>query len=73
MDGNDDPLVWWKCHSQKFQLLSQVAQKYLAISAGSSPSWRLFSKAGQMVSLQRTQMKPMNDQANMLLFLAENL
>ena len=24
-NGDDDPLVLWKCHSQKFQLLSQVA------------------------------------------------
>ena len=71
IDGDDDPLVWWKCHSRKFELLSQVARKYLAISASSSPSERLFSKAGQVVSSQRAQMKP--EQANMLVFLAENL
>ncbi len=49
----------------------QIARKYLAISASSSPSERLFSKAGQVVSSQRAQMKP--EQANMLVFLAENL
>ena len=71
IDGDDDPLVWLKCHSRKFRLLSQAARKYLAISASSSPSERLFSKAGQVVSSQRAQMKP--DLANMIVFLAENL
>ena len=45
-----------------------VCRKYLAISASSSPSERLFSKAGQIV---RAQLKP--EQANMIIFLAENL
>lgn len=71
IDGDDDPLLWWKCHIKKFPLLSRLARIYLAISASSSPSERLFSKAGQIVSSQRAQLKP--KQANMLIFLAENL
>ena len=37
-----------------------------SISASRSPSERLFSKAGQIVSSQRAQLKP--EQANMLIF-----
>ena len=56
IDGDDDPLLWWKCHTKKFPLLSRLARRYLAISAISSPSERLFSKAGQIVSSQKTQL-----------------
>ena len=52
-------------------LLSQFAWRYLAIQASSAPSERLLSKAGQIVTPQRAQLKP--DKANMLVFLAENL
>ena len=41
-----------------------VCQKYLAISASSLPSERRFSKAGQIVSSQRAQLKP--EQVNMI-------
>ena len=71
IDGDNDPLLWWKYLSKKFQLLSQLARNYLAISASSLPSERLFSKAGQIISSQRAQLKP--EQANMLIFLGENL
>ena len=71
IDGDDDPLVWWKYRVRDFPLLNKLARKYLAVPASSSPSERLFSKAGQIVTSQRAQLKP--DQANMLVFLAENL
>ena len=71
IDGDDDPLEWWRIRGRDFPLLSQFARRYLAIQASSAPSERLFSKAGQIVTPQRAQLKP--DKANVLVFLAENL
>ncbi|XP_028404099.1 zinc finger BED domain-containing protein 1-like [Dendronephthya gigantea] len=71
IDGDDDPLQWWKFHENDFPLLSQYVRRYLAIPASSAPTERLFSKAGQIVTAKRVNLKP--SQANMLVFLAENL
>ena len=71
IDGDGDPLQWWKCHENDFPLLSQYARRYLAIPASSGPTERLFSKAGQIVTAKRVQLKP--NKGNMLAFLAENL
>ena len=71
IDGDDDPLEWWKAHVREFPLLSQLARRYLATPASSAPTERLFSKAGQVVSSKRVLLKP--NKANMLVFLAENL
>ena len=71
IDGDDDPLQWWKFHENDFPLLSQYARRYLAIPASSAPTERLFSKAGQIVTAKRVQLKP--NKANMLVFLAENV
>ena len=68
---DDDPLQWWKFHENDFPLLSQYARRYLAIPASSAPTERLFSKAGQILTAKRVQLKP--NKANMLVFLAENL
>ncbi|XP_028414074.1 zinc finger BED domain-containing protein 1-like [Dendronephthya gigantea] len=66
-----EPLAWWRDHCRDFPLLAKRARKYLCIQASSSPSERLFSKAGQVITPQRTQLNP--EKANMLVFLAENL
>ena len=71
IDGDDEPLQWWKINAKELPLLSQLARKYLAIQATSSPSERLFSKAGQISTPARTQLKP--DKVEKLVFLAENL
>lgn len=71
IDGNEDPLKWWQRNGIDFPLLCQFARKYLAIQASSSPSERLFSKAGLVSSPSRAQLKP--EKVDMLTFLAENL
>jgi len=68
---NEDPLDWWKIHQRRLPLLSQFVRRYLSVQATSCASERLFSKAGQVVTAQRAQMKP--EKADMLIFLRANL
>jgi hypothetical protein len=53
---DDCPLLWWKNNKTRFPILSKLARKYLAISASSTPSERLFSEAGNVMTIKRTQM-----------------
>ncbi|XP_067236702.1 E3 SUMO-protein ligase ZBED1-like [Chanodichthys erythropterus] len=71
IDSEMDPLTWWRLHQVNFPHLSKLARKYLCIPATSSPSERLFSTAGNVVTCQRTCLKP--TKVNMLVFLAKNL
>ena len=71
VDGDSDPLDWWRTHERDYPLLASLARKYLCIQATSSPSERLFSKAGSIVTPHRSRLNP--DKANMLIFLSENL
>ena len=64
IDRHEDPLAWWRRKS--FHLL-----QYLCIPSTSVPAERLFSKAGELVSARRSNIKPKN--VNMLLFLNQNL
>lgn len=38
IDGEQDPLAWWKVHMVNFPSLSKLVRKYLCIPATSSPS-----------------------------------
>ncbi|XP_011405235.1 PREDICTED: zinc finger BED domain-containing protein 1-like [Amphimedon queenslandica] len=67
LQRTEDPLNWWKENSQVFPQLAPLARKYLSLLATSVPSERLFSKAGELVSLKRNRLKPKN--VNMFLFL----
>ena len=51
-------------------MLGQLARRYFAIQATSSPSERLFGKAGQVSTPARAHVKP--EKADQLVFLAEN-
>ena len=71
VDGDDDSLCWWKLNNHKLPMLGQLARRYLAIQATSSPSKKLFSKAGQVSTSANAQLKP--EKVDQLVFLADNL
>lgn len=71
IDKNSSPLEWWKTNECRFPLLSQLARKYLAIPATSTPSERVFCGAGNIVSAKRSCLK--GNTVNMLVFLNNNL
>lgn len=70
-DSESDPLQWWKTHEEMFPNLKNVAKKYLCMPATSSPSERLFSTSGNIVTCHRASLKP--DAVDRLVFLAQNL
>ncbi len=67
IDRKEDPLQWWKDHSQVYLTIANVAKVYLSTVATSVPSERLFSKSGELVSAKRNRIKPKN--IDMILFL----
>jgi len=46
----DNPLLWWISHQNKFPRLNLLAQHYLGISGTSVCSERMFSGAGMVAS-----------------------
>ncbi|CAB4011938.1 zinc finger BED domain-containing 1-like [Paramuricea clavata] len=62
-----DPLTWWKENEKDYKILSNLAKKYLCIPATSVPAERLFSKAGELVSIRQSK------NVDMLLFLNKNM
>ncbi|XP_076048272.1 E3 SUMO-protein ligase ZBED1-like [Oratosquilla oratoria] len=68
---HEDPLRWWKNHSQFFPLLQDKAKHYLCIPATSVPSERVFSQAGEFILDRRNCLSDEN--VNMLLFLNKNM
>ncbi|XP_033931523.1 E3 SUMO-protein ligase ZBED1-like [Pseudochaenichthys georgianus] len=71
IDKEEDPLAWWKTHKVIFPQLPKLARKYLCIPATSAPSERLFSASGNIVTCQRSCLKPAL--VDRLVFLAKNL
>ncbi len=71
IDTSDDPLTWRRNNEARYPLLATVAKRYLCICATSTPSERVFSAAGNIVTPIRSSLKP--DKVNMLVFLAKNL
>ena len=70
-DSESDPLQWWKKHEDMFPNLKNLAIKYLCVPATSSPSERVFSTSGNIVTCQRASLKP--ETVDRLVFLAQNL
>lgn len=71
LDVEGNPLLWWKVEGLRYPILSKLARKYLAVCATSSPSERVFSSSGNIVTPLRTNLKP--DKVDKLVFLAKNL
>ncbi|XP_051999904.1 zinc finger BED domain-containing protein 4-like [Xyrauchen texanus] len=64
-------LKWWKKNARLYPLLSSIAKAYLSTPATSVPSERVFSSAGDIVNVQRSQLLPEN--VDMLIFLKKNM
>ena len=67
LERDEDPLTWWKDNKKDYKILFNLAKNYLCIPATSVPSERLFSTAGELVSIRRNRFKSKN--VDMLLFL----
>ena len=50
VDSETNPLDWWKTHQKSFPKVSYLAKRYLCIPATSSPSERVFSTGGNIVT-----------------------
>ncbi|XP_060761183.1 E3 SUMO-protein ligase ZBED1-like [Neoarius graeffei] len=70
-DSETDPLQWWKINERNFPRLSCLAKRYLCIPATSTPSERVFSTGGNIVTCHRAALKP--ETVDRLVFLARNL
>lgn len=63
-------LLWWKNNSIRYPKLSKLAKKYLCIPATSTPSERVFSSAGNIITAKRNCLEAKN--AEILIFLHHN-
>ena len=68
---DEDPLKWWKMHEKSFPDLAQLARSYLACPPTRVASERLFSGAGLVYDLKRSNLA--SERAEKLLFLKYNL
>lgn len=50
---NEDPLGWWKQNGHKFPGMATLAMKYLCCPGTSTPSERIFSTTGSIVTKKR--------------------
>lgn len=69
-EKNFSPLQWWKKNEERFPNIALLARSYLAVPATSTPSERLFSAAGNIVSKKRASLTPAH--VDMLTFLHFN-
>ena len=62
-----NPLQWWRENEPRFPYLAAVAKSYLGAPSTSTPSERLFSAAGNIVSKKRACLS--KEHVDMLTFL----
>ncbi len=65
---NLDPLEWWSKQAKILPHLADLSREYLAITATTVPSERLWSKAGLTVTDRRTRLK--GEKLHKLLFVS---
>ncbi|CAD6244572.1 GSCOCG00013396001-RA-CDS, partial [Cotesia congregata] len=65
-----NPLLWWNLKRHKYPILATYARRYLGIPSLSTPSERVFSTAGNIISGKRSCLLLEND--NLLIFLYQN-
>lgn len=53
---NQNPFEWWANKKIKYPVLAKIARIYLVVPATSTPSERLFSDAGNLLSAKRSRM-----------------
>ena len=63
-------LDWWKKYEPQLPMMSRLAKNILCVPATSTPSERLFSKAGLLINKKRASLKP--SKVDMMLFLNFN-
>ena len=63
-------LGWWKQYESQLPLMARVAKSILCTPATSSPSERLFSKAGMLINKKRANLKL--SKVDMMLYLNTN-
>ena len=68
--ANTNPLLWWRKNQSQFPKLAKLARQYLAVPATSTPSERVFSKAGTVVNVKRASLTPRHVQE--IVFLNHN-
>ena len=69
-DKNFCVYKWWSSHEPSYPMLSRVARGFLCIPATSTPSERVFSLAGNIVTKKRCLLLPQN--VDKLIFLNMN-
>lgn len=67
---NTDVYMWWNSNKNTFPILFQLARKYLSIPATSVPCERLFSDAGNCITIKRSRLSPQI--VTQLLFVKKN-
>ncbi|CAB5371059.1 unnamed protein product [Rhizophagus irregularis] len=56
LDGNEDPLEWWKNNEQQFPSLTKIARDFLSIPATSVPSEQVFSSGKNLITDKRNRL-----------------
>ena len=67
----ENTLDWWRVEHQRYPNCAKLAKKYLCICATRVPAERIFSIAGQIVSIRGSAFKP--GKVDHLVFLTRNL